>query len=85
MYDNYGIRIFNQSFGSEYTLNSSQPSPIPCKEKEPNCRISDDPNDENYYKKYGGNYHSDFYKKAVEGGALFISSAGNDDNSGRKT
>lgn len=84
MYDNYGIRIFNQSFGSEYTLNSSQPSPIPCKEKEPNCRISDDPNDENYYKKYGENYHSGFYKKAVEGGALFISSAGNDDNSGRK-
>lgn len=72
MYNDYEIRIFNQSFGSEFRINA--PKPYSDKEVQ---RISTDSSDEDYYEEKVGTTRINIYKKIVANGALVISSGGN--------
>lgn len=64
MYNTHGVRIFNQSFGSEkaVTYYNNNPSSL------------------YYYVNPIGTSIYNFYKTAVSNGALFVWSAGNDEN-----
>ena len=62
MYDTYGVRIFNQSFGADKVITD----------------FDNNPASPNYYVRATGSDIYDFYKTAVANGALFIWAAGNE-------
>lgn len=80
---NNGVMIYNQSFGSSGVLISEVLNDEPAIHFKEYFRIKDKIEQFELNKK--GQEYIDFYKKAVEDGALFIWAAGNTEDEGKRT